>query len=161
MSKKTKAQELQEQLTWSAPHIGKDAPDHKEKAFKYCEGYKKFLNAGKTERECVKEAVHMLKKAGYKPFDRTASYEPGDKVYYVNRSKAIIATTFGKKPLSEGLHINGAHIDSPRLDLKPNPLYEKEDIAYFKTHYYGGIRKYSGERSLWRSTALLQRKTGN
>ena len=62
MSKKTKAQELQEQLTWSAPHIGKDAPDHKEKAFKYCEGYKKFLNAGKTERECVKEAVHMLKK---------------------------------------------------------------------------------------------------
>ena len=96
MSKKTKAQELQEQLTWSAPHIGKDAPDHKEKAFKYCEGYKKFLNAGKTERECVKEAVHMLKKAGYKPFDRTASYEPGDKVYYVNRSKAIIATTFGK-----------------------------------------------------------------
>ncbi len=61
MSKKTKAQELQEQLTWSAPHIGKDAPDHKEKAFKYCEGYKQFLNAGKTERECVKEAVHMLK----------------------------------------------------------------------------------------------------
>ena len=142
MSKKTKAQELQEQLTWSAPHIGKDAPDHKEKAFKYCEGYKQFLNAGKTERECVKEAVHMLKKAGYKPFDRTASYEPGDKVYYVNRRKAIFATTFGKKPLSEGLHINGAHIDSPRLDLKPNPLYEKEDIAYFKTHYYGGIRKY-------------------
>ena len=142
MSKKTKAQELQEQLTWSAPHIGKDAPDHKEKAFKYCEGYKQFLNAGKTERECVKEAVHMLKKAVYKPFDRTASYEPGDKVYYVNRRKAIIATTFGKKPLSEGLHINGAHIDSPRLDLKPNPLYEKEDIAYFKTHYYGGIRKY-------------------
>ena len=110
MSKKTKAQELQEQLTWSAPHIGKDAPDHKEKAFKYCEGYKQFLNAGKTERECVKEAVHMLKKAGYKPFDRTASYEPGDKVYYVNRRKAIIATTFGKKPLSEGLHINGAPI---------------------------------------------------
>ena len=59
-----------------------------------------------------------------------------------SRSKAIIATTFGKKPLSEGLHMNGAHIDSPRLDLKPNPLYEKEDIAYFKTHYYGGIRKY-------------------
>ena len=142
MSKKTKAQELQEQLTWSAPHIGKDAPDHKEKAFKYCEGYKKFLNAGKTERECVKEAVHMLKKAGYKPFDRTASYEPGDKVYYVNRGKSLIATTFGKKPLDQGLRINGAHIDSPRLDLKPNPLYEKEDIAFFKTHYYGGIRKY-------------------
>ena len=142
MSKKTKAQELQEQLTWSAPHIGKDAPDHKEKAFKYCEGYKQFLNAGKTERECVKEAVHMLKKAGYKPFDRTASYEPGDKVYYVNRNKAIIATTFGERSVKEGIRMNGAHIDSPRLDLKPSPVYEKDDMALFKTHYYGGIRKY-------------------
>ena len=98
---------------------------------------------GKTERECVKEAVKMLKKAGYKPFDSGESYEPGDKVYYVNRGKSLIATTFGKKPLDQGLRINGAHIDSPRLDLKPNPLYEKEDIALFsKTHYYGGIRKY-------------------
>lgn len=142
MSKKTKAEELQEQLTWKFPHIGKDAPEQQEKAFKYCEGYKAFLDAGKTERECVKEAVKMLKKAGYKPFDRTASYNPGDKVYYVNRGKALIATTFGKKPLSEGVRLNGAHIDSPRLDLKPNPLYEKDEIAYFKTHYYGGLRKY-------------------
>ena len=90
----------------------------------------------------MKEAVKMLKKAGYKPFDSRESYEPGDKVYYVNRGKSLIATTFGKKPLDQGLRINGAHIDSPRLDLKPNPLYEKEDIAFFKTHYYGGIRKY-------------------
>lgn len=142
MSKKTKAQELQEQLTWTFPHIGKDSPEQIEKASKYCEGYKAFLNAGKTERECVKAAVKMLKKAGYRPFDRNASYEPGDKVYYVNRGKALIATTFGKKPLTEGVRINGAHIDSPRLDLKPNPLYEKDEIAFFKTHYYGGIRKY-------------------
>ena len=142
MSKKNEAQKLQEELTWSAPHIAKEAPEQKEKAFKYCEGYKEFLNKGKTERECVKEAVKMLKKAGYKPFDRKASYVPGDKVYVVNREKAVIATTFGKKPLKDGLRINGAHIDAPRLDLKPNPLYEKEDIAYFKTHYYGGIRKY-------------------
>lgn len=142
MSKKTKAQELQEQLTWTFPHIGKDSPEQIEKASKYCEGYKTFLNAGKTERECVKAAVKMLKKAGYRPFDRNASYEPGDKVYYVNRGKALIATTFGKKPLTEGVRINGAHIDSPRLDLKPNPLYEKDEIAFFKTHYYGGIRKY-------------------
>ena len=69
MSKKTKAQELQEQLTWSAPHIGKDAPDHKEKAFKYCEGYKQFLNAGKTERECVKESVRQAEEAGYVNLD--------------------------------------------------------------------------------------------
>lgn len=142
MSKKTKAQELQEQLTWTFPHIGKDSPEQIEKASKYCEGYKAFLNAGKTERECVKAAVKMLKKAGYRPFDRNASYEAGDKVYYVNRGKALIATTFGKKPLTEGVRINGAHIDSPRLDLKPNPLYEKDEIAFFKTHYYGGIRKY-------------------
>ena len=142
MAKKTKGQELQEQLTWAFPHIGKDKPEQAEKAFKYCEGYKEFLDAGKTERECVKEAVKMLKKAGYKPFDSRESYEPGDKVYYVNRGKSLIATTFGKKPLDQGLRINGAHIDSPRLDLKPNPLYEKEDIAFLKTHYYGGIRKY-------------------
>lgn len=142
MAKKTKGQELQEQLSWAFPHIGKDKPEQTEKAFKYCEGYKAFLDAGKTERECVKEAVKMLKKAGYKPFDSGESYEPGDKVYYVNRGKSLIATTFGKKPLDQGLRINGAHIDSPRLDLKPNPLYEKEDIAFFKTHYYGGIRKY-------------------
>ena len=133
---------IRDRLIWAFPHIGKDKPEQAEKAFKYCEGYKKFLDAGKTERECVKEAVKMLKKAGYKPFDSRESYEPGDKVYYVNRGKSLIATTFGKKPLDQGLRINGAHIDSPRLDLKPNPLYEKEDIAFFKTHYYGGIRKY-------------------
>ena len=142
MSKKTKGQELQEELTSRFPHIAKDAPQQVEKAAKFCEGYKEFLNAGKTERECVRAAVQMLKKAGYKEFDVKASYEPGDKVYYVNRGKSLIATTFGKKPLTDGLRINGAHIDSPRLNLKPNPVYEKEDVAYFKTHYYGGIRKY-------------------
>ena len=142
MANKTEAQKLQEELTWSAPHIAKEAPEQKEQAYKYCEGYKEFLNTGKTERECVKEAVRMLKEAGYRLFDRSETYAPGDKVYFVNREKAVIATTFGTKPLREGLRINGAHIDAPRLDLKPNPLYEKEDIAYFKTHYYGGIRKY-------------------
>ena len=142
MANKTEAQKLQEELTWSAPHIAKEASEQKEQAYKYCEGYKEFLNTGKTERECVKEAVRMLKEAGYRLFDRSETYAPGDKVYFVNREKAVIATTFGTKPLKEGLRINGAHIDAPRLDLKPNPLYEKEDIAYFKTHYYGGIRKY-------------------
>ena len=160
MSKKTKAQELQEQLTWTFPHIGKDSPGQIEKASKYCEGYKAFLNAGKTERECVKAAVKMLKKAGYRPYDRKASYEAGDKVYYVNRDKALIATTFGRKPLSEGVRINGAHIDSPRLDLKPNPLYEKDEIAFFKTHYYGGYANISGEPSPLPSMAWWLRKTG-
>ena len=81
-------------------------------------------------------------KGRYKPYDASASYKPGDKVYYVNRKKSLIATTFGAQGLEKGVRLNGAHIDSPRLDLKPNPLYEKDDIALFKTHYYGGIRKY-------------------
>ena len=84
----------------------------------------------------------MLKAAGYAEFDTQGSYQPGDKVYYVNRNKAIIATTFGEKSVKEGIRMNGAHIDSPRLDLKPSPVYEKDDMALFKTHYYGGIRKY-------------------
>ena len=142
MPKKTKGQELAEKLTWSVPNIGKDAPKQVEKARKFCEGYKKFLDEGKTERECVRYAVKLLEKNGYRPFEAGASYQAGDKVYYVNRGKSLIATTFGRLPLEEGLRINGAHIDSPRLDLKPNPMYEKDEIAYFKTHYYGGIRKY-------------------
>lgn len=133
---------LEEQLTWKFPHIAKDAPAEVEKAAAFCEGYKAFLDAGKTERECVKAAVELLKAAGYQELDVNASYKPGDKVYQVNRGKAILMTTFGEKPMSEGVRINGAHIDSPRLDLKPNPVYEKNEIAYFKTHYYGGIRKY-------------------
>ena len=104
--------------------------------------YRTCLDEGKTERECVKKAVELLKAAGYAEFDTQGSYQPGDKVYYVNRNKAIIATTFGEKSVKEGIRMNGAHIDSPRLDLKPSPVYEKDDMALFKTHYYGGIRKY-------------------
>lgn len=143
MSKeKSKGKELQEQLTWKFPHIAQADPKQIKQAGKFCIGYKAFLDAGKTERECVIEAVKLLTEAGYKKFDKKGTYEPGDKIYFVNRGKAIVATTFGKEPVKKGLRINGAHIDSPRLDLKPNPMYEKNDIAYFKTHYYGGIRKY-------------------
>ena len=142
MSKKTKGQELAEKLVWKAPNIAKEAPKQIAKAEKFCEGYKKFLNEGKTERECVSAIVSRLVKAGYVPYDINASYKPGDKVYFVNRKKSLIATTFGTQGLEEGVRLNGAHIDAPRLDLKPNPLYEKDDIALFKTHYYGGIRKY-------------------
>lgn len=144
MSKKemTEGKKLEEQLLWKFPHIAKEAPDQVQQAAEFCEGYKEFLDKGKTERECVAAAKKLLKKAGYEKLDVTKKYKPGDKVYQVNRDKAITITTFGKQPVSEGVRINGAHIDSPRLDLKPNPLYEKSDIAYFKTHYYGGIRKY-------------------
>ncbi|MEY8354325.1 aminopeptidase [Lachnospiraceae bacterium 54-53] len=139
---KTKGQQLQDELTFKFPHIAKEAPGQRAEAELFCEGYKRFLDNGKTERECVREAVAMLEMQGYLPFEAGKAYKAGDKVYLVNRKKAIIATTFGRQGLEQGLRINGAHIDSPRLDLKPNPLYEKNDLAYFKTHYYGGIRKY-------------------
>lgn len=139
---KTIGQQLQEELTFKFPHIAKEAPYQREEAEMFCEGYKRILDNGKTERECVREAVAMLEMQGYCPFEAGRNYTTGDKVYYVNRGKAIIATTFGKAGMEQGLRINGAHIDSPRLDLKPNPVFEKNDLAYFKTHYYGGIRKY-------------------
>lgn len=149
MAKKTKGQELADKLTWIAPNIAKAAPKQINKAGKFCEGYKKFLDEGKTERECVRYAVKLLEEHGYRRFDADSVYAPGDKVYLVNRGKSLIATTFGTEPLEKGVRINGAHIDSPRLDLKPNPLIEKDDLAYFKTHYYGGIRKYQ-----WGATPL-------
>ena len=108
----------------------------------YCTGYKQFLDAGKTERECVDRTVALAEQAGFKPYVRGGELKPGDKVYRVNRGKAITLAIIGKRPLSEGANIGAAHIDSPRLDLKQNPLYEAEELAYLKTHYYGGIRKY-------------------
>lgn len=137
-----RAKELQKELTWKFPNIAQEAPSQKEEAFAYCEGYKEFLNCAKTEREFVTEAVKRLNEAGYTLFEKGKAYQAGEKVYYVNRKKSLIMTTFGQKKLEEGVRLNVAHIDSPRLDLKPNPMYEKTELAYFKTHYYGGIRKY-------------------
>ena len=153
--------ELQEELTWKFPHIAKEAPEQVEEAAAFCEGYKAFLDEGKTERECVKKAVELLKAAGYAEFDTQGSYQPGDKVYYVNRNKAIIATTFGEKSVKEGIRMNGAHIDSPRLDLKPSPVYEKDDMALFKTHYYGGIRKYQWATSPLAMHGVIIKKNGD
>lgn len=108
----------------------------------YCESYKSFMDTAKIEREAVEFAEAAAVKAGYKPFEKNMSLKAGDKVYYVNRKKAVILAYIGKEPVSEGVHIAAAHIDSPRLDLKQNPLYENDETAYFKTHYYGGIKKY-------------------
>lgn len=143
------AKELQKSLTWSFPNIAKEAPQEKEEAFAYCEDYKVFLNAAKTERECVVQAEALLRDAGYQPYERGKKYQSGDKVYAIHKKKSLIMTTFGKRPLEDGLRMNAAHIDAPRLDLKPNPMYEKAELAYFKTHYYGGIRKYQ-----WVATPL-------
>ena len=141
-NEKTAGQKLQEELTWKFPSVALEAPERVKEAYDFCEPYKAFLSEAKTERECVLKAEAMLKDAGYTEFDPKASYQPGDKVYFNNRGKAIIASTFGTAPLDEGIRLNAAHIDAPRLDLKPTPVYEKNDIAYFKTHYYGGIKKY-------------------
>ncbi len=112
------------------------------KADKFCEGYKDYLNQAKTEREAVNVAIKDAKKNGYVEFDVNAKYKAGDKVYYNNRGKALCLAVIGENGTRDGVKIAAAHIDSPRIDLKPIPLYENTDIAMFKTHYYGGIKKY-------------------
>ena len=139
---KKETEKLVKDLTWTYPHIAIKDRQQIDKANEFAKGYKFFLDKGKTERECVSFALNLLKNNGYEEFDKNKKYKAGDKIYSVNRGKAIIAGTIGTEDISEGIRINGAHIDSPRLDLKPNPLYERDEIAYFKTHYYGGIRKY-------------------
>ena len=107
-----------------------------------CEGYKRFLESEKTEREAVTAAVKYAQKAGFCEFDPAVEYKAGDKVYINNRGKSVCFAVIGQEPVEKGVNISAAHIDSPRLDLKPNPLYEDIELALFKTHYYGGIKKY-------------------
>ena len=110
----------------------------------YAKGYIAFLDKNRTERECAVFAEKLLLANGFVPFDpqRKEPYTPGEKVFKIQHNKAVIAAIIGKAPLIEGVKIAAAHIDSPRLDLKPNPLYESDNLAFFKTHYYGGIKKY-------------------
>ncbi|MDY4849561.1 MAG: aminopeptidase [Bacilli bacterium] len=118
--------------------------DEKGKAeiFKFAEDYKQFISYGKTERLVVKEAIPSLEKAGFVNGDKVKELHPGDKVYFINKNKNVAAFIIGSKPISEGLRILGAHIDSPRLDFKENPVYEKNEFALGNTHYYGGVKKY-------------------
>ena len=108
----------------------------------YCRGYMAFLNEARTEREAVKIAIEMAEDKGFVEYVDGMKLSPGDKVYCNNRSKSLMLAVIGKKSLEEGCVIAGAHVDSPRIDLKQNPLYESDELAYFKTHYYGGIKKY-------------------
>ena len=114
----------------------------KDIVFKFSEGYKDFLNAARTERESVNEAIRLAELCGFKPLESFSSLKEGDKVYTVNKLKGILLAVIGAEDIADGVNIVGAHIDAPRLDLKPNPLYEDGELAYFKTHYYGGIKKY-------------------
>lgn len=108
----------------------------------YCRGYMAFLNEARTEREAVKIAIEMAEDKGFVEYVDGMQLAPGDKVYCNNRGKALMLAVIGRKSLEEGCVVAGAHVDSPRIDLKQNPLYESDELAYFKTHYYGGIKKY-------------------
>ena len=108
----------------------------------YCADYRAYLDASKTERECAAETIRLVEEAGFRPYQRGMALAAGDKVYVSNRGKMVLLAVMGERSLSEGVQIAAAHIDSPRLDLKPSPLYEEGEMAYLKTHYYGGIRKY-------------------
>lgn len=111
-------------------------------ADEFCEGYVRFLGEAKTERLAVRTAKRLAAARGFVPFREDGPYRPGDRVYLDNRGKALILAVIGERPVEEGVRIAAAHIDSPRLDLKPSPLYEDAELALLKTHYYGGIKKY-------------------
>ncbi len=108
----------------------------------YCEGYKAYLNDSRTEREAVANAIRLAEREGFVEYRAGMELKAGDKVWFNNRGKALMLAVAGKKPLSEGVVVAAAHVDAPRLDLKQTPLYEDNELAFFKTHYYGGIKKY-------------------
>lgn len=140
---KIDAKELAKELLNDRTHGSvKVGPQEMKKAFKFAEGYMDFLNQAKTERESVDYAVKAAEAAGFVAFDPTHKYKAGDKVYYNNRGKAMCLAVIGKKGCKEGVRIAAAHIDNPRMDLKPIPLYEQNELALLKTHYYGGVKKY-------------------
>ncbi|MCI2074649.1 MAG: aminopeptidase [Candidatus Methanomethylophilus sp.] len=138
---KSAGQKLEEELLMKPKIVGEADNGLLREAMDYAEEYKQFLHY-KTEREILDYTLPLAQKAGYKEFKIGTKYDAGDKVYFNNRGKNLILMTFGKRPVSEGVRISVAHVDSPRLDFKPNPLFESTDMAYFKTHYYGGIKKY-------------------
>ena len=124
-------------------NVWKNASEQKVQAIMdFCEGYKEYITKGKTERLCVDEALKLAKELGYKKLEEATDAKPGDLLYSVNKNKNVVLYKIGKKPVVEGLRILGAHIDSPRLDVKQNPLYEKFEFAMLDTHYYGGVKKY-------------------
>ena len=140
---KSEFKQLKEQLLSHRKNGYDRMPETEQAAMEaYCQDYKAFLDAGKTERLCAAEVIRLAEAAGYRPYQRGQALAPGDKVYRCNRGKAVLLAHIGKRPLAEGVQLAAAHIDAPRLDMKPNPLYEDGELAYFKTHYYGGIRKY-------------------
>ena len=146
---KTNGKDLQKMLSYSVEHIAKKDESMVGKSFEFCEGYMDFLTASKTERLAAANILEIAKANGYTEFDPVKTYKAGDKVYVNNRDRAVILSTIGQKTVDNGVSIVASHIDCPRLDLKPNPLYESNEISYFKTHYYGGVKRYQ-----WSATPL-------
>lgn len=142
-AEKSEAKKLQEQLLINRKNGGLlFSEDEVKKAEKYCKGYMEFLDNSKTEREAVITSVELAKKQGFSEYIYGKKYNPGDRIYYNNRGKSVIFAVMGSDPIENGVNIMAAHIDAPRIDLKARPLFEDTELAYFKTHYYGGIKKY-------------------
>ena len=137
------SKELKEKL-FNQKELGWNSINDREKEaiYTFSNGYMNFLNKAKIEREFIISAKEMAEQNGFRDITKCEFLKPGDKVYYINRDKSMYLAVIGTEKVENGLQIVGAHIDSPRLDLKPNPLYEDTGFAYFKTHYYGGIKKY-------------------
>ena len=135
--------EFYEKITYKTKIVYDELnPEQAKEMLDLCDRYREFLDNGKTERECVKLAIKMAEKNGFVPLSSKDTLKTGDKVYTLNREKNILLAVIGEKGLEEGINLVGAHIDSPRIDIKQNPLYESNDLALLKTHYYGGIKKY-------------------
>ena len=133
---KTAGQKLKDELLMNDKNGWEELSEkEKKEILTFNDGYIKFLNKGKTERECVKEAKEIAEANGFKEISKVKKLKAGDKVYEINRGKNIVLAVIGEEPIENGMKVVGAHIDSPRLDLKPNPLYEDNGFAYFKTHY--------------------------
>lgn len=140
---KSQAAQLKEKLFMNRKNgMLKVSAEEIKKADEFCDGYKNFLDNAKTERDAVKFVIAKAKENGFSEYDREKEYKAGDKVYVNNRNMAVMLAVIGKNGTKNGVRLGIAHIDSPRLDLKPNPLYESNNLAMFKTHYYGGIKKY-------------------
>ena len=151
MSEKSKAALLKDKLFANAKNGGLVCDENDiEKAYQFAEGYKTFLDIGKTERRFTTAAIKAAKDAGFSEYDSNKKYKAGDKIYLSNRGKAAVFAIIGKENIASGVKILASHIDSPRIDLKPRPLYEDSELALFKTHYYGGIKKYQ-----WTSVPLM------
>lgn len=156
---KTKGQLLAEELLSDRKSIGEKDPAFLEAAMEFSEGYKRFLSC-KTEREAVAYVIPILKEKGYAEYVPGKAYAPGDKFYKVNRGKNILMCTKGKRPVADGIRVTVAHVDSPRLDFKPHPLFQDAEMAYFKTHYYGGIKKYQWTTVPLSIRGVVKKKNG-